>query len=147
MRKLQHEDATLACELTEREHQITTLLSAGLSNKEIARRLHLTEGTVKPHVHKILQKARVPNRTALTARFQAIRQAKRASGIAVDAWKMAAECARAREASNELTRRALLASLQELWLELGNKEVLLGEQQVLKETQVLYTVHEQFLGV
>jgi DNA-binding CsgD family transcriptional regulator len=147
MRKLQHADATLACELTQREHQITTLLSAGLSNKEIARRLHLTEGTVKPHVHKILQKARVKNRTALAARFQAIRQAKRASGIAVDAWKMAAECARAIEASNELTRRALLASLQELWLELGNKEVLLGEQQVLKETQVLCTLHEQFLGV
>jgi hypothetical protein len=51
------------------------------------------------------------------------------------------------EVSNELTRRALLASLQELWLELGNKEVLLGEQQVLKETQVLCTLHEQFLGV
>jgi hypothetical protein len=47
------------------------------------------------------------------------------------------------------TRRALLRSLQELWIELGNKnkELLQSEQQVLKETQVLYTLHEQFMGI
>ena len=59
MRKLQHADATLACELTPREHQITSLVSAGFSNKEIARWLNLTEATVKTHLHIIYQKARV----------------------------------------------------------------------------------------
>jgi hypothetical protein len=29
----------------------------------------------------------------------------------------------------------------------ATRKVLLGEQQVLKETQVLCTLHEQFLGV
>ena len=161
MRKLQHADATLACELTPREHQITSLVSADFSNNEIARWLNLTEATVKTHLHNIYQKARVPNRTALTARFQAIRQANghahefvdaqlgQPGGIAVDAWKMAAECVRAIEASSGPTRRALLRSLQELWIELGNKnkELLQSEQQVLKETQVLYTLYELFMGV
>jgi DNA-binding NarL/FixJ family response regulator len=55
--------------LTPREHQITTLVSAGLSNKEIARRLYLAEGTVKVHLHNIFQKVRVRSRTALSARF------------------------------------------------------------------------------
>src|SRR4051812_18844292 len=98
MRSRQHADGTLSCVLTPREHQITALASAGLSNKEIARRLHLTEGgTVKTHVHKILQKVRVQNRTALAARYRAIRQANghahefvdaqlgQRGGIAVDA--------------------------------------------------------------
>jgi DNA-binding NarL/FixJ family response regulator len=55
--------------LTPREHEITTLATAGLSNKEIARRLHLTEGTVKSHLHNIYQKAGAKNRTTLTARL------------------------------------------------------------------------------
>jgi DNA-binding NarL/FixJ family response regulator len=43
------------------------VVSEGLSNKEIARRLDLTEGTVKIHLHNIYDKLGVPNRTALTA--------------------------------------------------------------------------------
>jgi DNA-binding NarL/FixJ family response regulator len=69
MRTLQHANATLGCMLTPREHEITTLANAGLSNKEIARRLHLTEGTVKSHLHNIYQKAGAKNRTTLTARL------------------------------------------------------------------------------
>ena len=53
--------------LTLRERQITSLISEGLSNKEIGRQLHLTEGTVKIHLHNIYTKLEVPNRTALTA--------------------------------------------------------------------------------
>jgi two-component system nitrate/nitrite response regulator NarL len=43
------------------------LVSIGLSNKEVGRRLNLSEGTVKIHLHNIYQKVGVANRTALTA--------------------------------------------------------------------------------
>ena len=61
--------ARLACTLTPREYEIATLASAALSNKEIARQLGVTEGTVKAHLHNIYQKADVRNRTALTLRY------------------------------------------------------------------------------
>ena len=62
--------------------------------------------------------------------------------MAVDAWNMAAECARAIDASKDPTRRALVGTLQKLWIELGNKERLLSEQHVLKEMEDLYALHE-----
>jgi two-component system nitrate/nitrite response regulator NarL len=51
--------------LTRREQEIATLVSRGHSNKLIARQLGLSEGTVKAHVHRILQKLRFQNRIAL----------------------------------------------------------------------------------
>jgi hypothetical protein len=66
--------------------------------------------------------------------------------MTVDVWQMAAECARAIEASENPTRRALLATLQRLWIELGEKERLLSEQEVLKEMEDLHALHAQFLG-
>ena len=51
--------------LTRRQHEITALIAEGLSNKEIARVLKITEGTVKLHLHAIYSKLGVPNRTAL----------------------------------------------------------------------------------
>jgi len=53
--------------LTIRELEIMRLVSEGLSNKQIARRVSLAEGTVKIHLHNIYQKVGVANRTALTA--------------------------------------------------------------------------------
>jgi DNA-binding NarL/FixJ family response regulator len=53
--------------LTVRERQIMSLISEGVSNKGIGRRLHMSEGTVKVHLHHIFSKLEVPNRTALTA--------------------------------------------------------------------------------
>jgi DNA-binding NarL/FixJ family response regulator len=50
---------------THRELQIARLVTAGLSNKEIASRLFVAEGTVKCHVHNILVKAKVGSRAAL----------------------------------------------------------------------------------
>jgi two-component system nitrate/nitrite response regulator NarL len=41
------------------------LIADGLSNKEIGRRLELSEGTVKIHLHNIYQKLHVNNRTSL----------------------------------------------------------------------------------
>jgi two-component system nitrate/nitrite response regulator NarL len=53
--------------LTLRERQVVVTLCEGQSNKQIARRLDLTEGTVKIHLHNIFEKLGVTNRTALTA--------------------------------------------------------------------------------
>jgi len=53
--------------LTVRERQVMRLVSEGISNKEIGRRLGLSEGTIKIHLHNIYDKIGVPNRTALTA--------------------------------------------------------------------------------
>ena len=44
-----------------------TLVSQGLSNKEIGNTLHLTEGTIKIHLHNIYEKLGIRNRTELTA--------------------------------------------------------------------------------
>ncbi len=49
--------------LTERETQVLQLMAYGKKNSEIARALHLTDGTVKTHVHRILQKLTVNDRT------------------------------------------------------------------------------------
>ena len=53
--------------LTERERQIMLLVSEGLSNKEIARRLNVSDGTIKVHLHHIFQKLDISNRTSLAA--------------------------------------------------------------------------------
>jgi DNA-binding CsgD family transcriptional regulator len=53
--------------LTCRERQIVLLVAEGLSNKEICRRLGLSEGTVKIHLHNVYEKVGVNNRTALAA--------------------------------------------------------------------------------
>jgi DNA-binding CsgD family transcriptional regulator len=50
-----------------REQQIILIVMKCLSNKDIGRRLDLTEGTVKVHLHNIYRKCRVNNRTALAA--------------------------------------------------------------------------------
>lgn len=49
--------------LSSRELEVLALIAKGLSNKEIAARLELVEGTVKVHVTNILDKLRVADRT------------------------------------------------------------------------------------
>ena len=53
--------------LTLRERELALLVAEGLSNKQIARRLKLSEGTVKIHLHNIYQKFGLANRTSLAA--------------------------------------------------------------------------------
>ncbi len=50
-------------ELTPREKEILKLIAAGLTNKEIAKTLFITEGTVKNHVTNILHRLNVRART------------------------------------------------------------------------------------
>ncbi len=49
--------------LTEREMEVLALIVEGLSNPEIADRLVITRATAKAHVHSILQKLYVDDRT------------------------------------------------------------------------------------
>jgi DNA-binding NarL/FixJ family response regulator len=51
-----------AADLTPREREILELIGQGLTNQEIADRLVVEVGTVKNHVHSILQKLEVGNR-------------------------------------------------------------------------------------
>ncbi|HJR73560.1 MAG TPA: response regulator transcription factor [Luteimonas sp.] len=49
--------------LTARERSVLALLAEGMSNKQIARQLDLTEGTVKGYVSQVLDKLGVADRT------------------------------------------------------------------------------------
>jgi two-component system response regulator DevR len=56
-------------ELSRREQQLVELICWGLTNKEIAGRLHLSEHTVKNHVHRILHKTGAPDRISIVERY------------------------------------------------------------------------------
>jgi DNA-binding NarL/FixJ family response regulator len=55
--------------LSSRELEVAELIAEGLSNKEIARRLCISLGTVKDHVHRILEKTGLASRLAVMAAF------------------------------------------------------------------------------
>lgn len=58
-------DQPLPEPLTPREQEIAVLLAQGQANKQIARRLHLSENTVKTHIAAIYGKTGVNNRAEL----------------------------------------------------------------------------------
>jgi len=57
-------------ELTRREGQIVEMVARGLQNKIIANQFNLSENTVKIHIHNIITKLGVRNRTEAAARFR-----------------------------------------------------------------------------
>lgn len=61
-------------DLTERERDVVLLLARGLTNRQIARQLFLSEATVKTHLVHVYEKLGVDNRTAAVA-------AARATGV------------------------------------------------------------------
>ncbi|MFE5699043.1 response regulator transcription factor [Rhodococcus koreensis] len=61
--------------LTPRQHQVLGDLAAGLSNAEIARKLGVSEGTVKSHVKQIFHKLGVHTRAAASAAYRSDRTA------------------------------------------------------------------------
>jgi DNA-binding NarL/FixJ family response regulator len=60
-----HKKITEAVRMTSRERQVIDLVSDGLSNKEIANKLHLSPYTVKSHVHNILEKLTLHSRVQI----------------------------------------------------------------------------------
>ncbi|MBZ5701436.1 MAG: response regulator transcription factor [Acidobacteriia bacterium] len=53
--------------LTPRQQQLVSLVAQGLTNKEIADHLHLSEQTVKNHVHRILRQVHARSRSEIVA--------------------------------------------------------------------------------
>ena len=51
--------------LTRREQQLVGLIQQGLTNKEMASRLNLSEQTVKNHMHRMLRKLGAPDRLSI----------------------------------------------------------------------------------
>ena len=64
-------------ELTEGELKVLRLMTAGMSNSKIAKKLGISESTVKNHIHNMLEKTGCENRTILAIEA-------RVSGIAVN---------------------------------------------------------------
>lgn len=62
--------------MTRREREVIELIGAGLSNKEIAQRLHLAVYTVKSHVHNILEKLALRSRLEIASYVHAKGTAK-----------------------------------------------------------------------
>ena len=65
--------------LTSREIEVLSLIDAGLTNKEIAVRLHIEVATVKNHVHHLLEKLHVTSRAAAAARLGSFRSTRQRS--------------------------------------------------------------------
>ena len=56
-----------------REQQLIHMISEGLTNKEIATRLGLSQQTVKNHVHRMLRKAGATDRLTIVERWHEVR--------------------------------------------------------------------------
>ena len=51
--------------MTRRERQVIDLVADGLTNKEIAQKLHLSTYTIKSHIHNILEKLALHTRVQI----------------------------------------------------------------------------------
>lgn len=58
-------DRDLSVDMTEREKEILSLLAGGLTNKQIAERLYISEGTVKNYISSIYDKTGIHDRARL----------------------------------------------------------------------------------
>jgi two-component system response regulator DevR len=56
--------------LTRREQQLVPLIAQGLTNKEIAKQLNLSEQTIKNHIHRIIQKVGSHDRMSVGEWYQ-----------------------------------------------------------------------------
>lgn len=58
--------------ISPREFEVLSLIAKGLSNKDIARRLHISPNTVKTHVARLLDKLDARRRTEAISRARAL---------------------------------------------------------------------------
>jgi DNA-binding NarL/FixJ family response regulator len=58
-------DVLDALRLTKREMQVVKYISEGMTNKEIAKKLHISSYTVKSHVHNVLEKLALRSRVQI----------------------------------------------------------------------------------
>ena len=61
-------------ELTPREVEVLNLIGTGCTNREIARRLYIAEGTVKSHVTHILNRLNLRNRSQIAIYANSVKQ-------------------------------------------------------------------------
>ena len=61
------ESALEAVRMTPREHEVIALIAAGMSNKEIAKRLNIATDTVKSHVRNVMEKLALHTRLQIAA--------------------------------------------------------------------------------
>ncbi|WP_145492783.1 response regulator [Yersinia aleksiciae] len=64
-----HEQVNPFSELTERELDVLQEVARGMSNKQVAFELHISEETVKVHIRNLLRKLNVRSRVAATIMF------------------------------------------------------------------------------
>ena len=60
-------------ELTDRQNQVLKLIAGGLTNREIASNLAISEATVENHIHHIYEKLGISNRATAVAHFFQLR--------------------------------------------------------------------------
>jgi DNA-binding NarL/FixJ family response regulator len=65
-------DGVEPADLTQRERDVWALVARGLSNREIAKRLELSDNTVKFHVQHLFHKLGVKNRTAAALKHASV---------------------------------------------------------------------------
>jgi len=52
-----------------REMEVVELIAEGLSNKEIAARLYISDGTVRNYISTIMEKAGLDHRTQIAVKY------------------------------------------------------------------------------
>ena len=55
--------------LSKRDVDVATLIAKNYTNKEIAKELNLSEGTIKEYVSRLLRKTRLDSRTAIAIAY------------------------------------------------------------------------------
>jgi len=65
VKELDHNKIIESVRMTKRERQVIDLVADGLTNKEIAQKLHLSTYTVKSHIHNILEKLALHTRVQI----------------------------------------------------------------------------------
>ena len=64
-----HNESFKKYDFTEREKEIIQAISEGLSNKEISKKLFISEGTVRNYITNILDKTNLEHRTAIAVNY------------------------------------------------------------------------------